>query len=383
MRLILVAVFLLLPSCSRSGPDPASATGLMTRLSRLASEGSIDVNPSTPPRAAVWRVVEDVAIGGPVADQGYEFGHVAGAAFDHQDRIYVYDGLTKEIALFDEDGDLVRRFAGKGEGPGEFTGLLVAITYGPGDSLRVFDAALWREAVFDSLGSVLRVSAFPPPQGMGQEPERQYDAGGYLYNLGYDGFVTSLDMALGRSSAGVTRGEVTIDAWSPADRSWTTLIAVPSIAVYFQGGALDDAPFAPRPLWSVTPSDGLWYADSGTYSLIRLGHDGQPIRHVRVNTPAPVVSDDDRDAYREARDLVGQREDWRNRVAQDRERLPLPAYRPALEAIVAADDGGVWVRAAAPRWLATADTVSWDVFGVDGSLLARVSLPASFDPRLG
>jgi len=327
-----------------------------------------------------WRLREALVIGTAVGDSVEEFGRIAGLTLGSDDQVYVYDGHAKRVSTFSRDGTLLRRVGTKGEGPGEFAGIIVAMSHGPGDTLRIFDAGLWRETVFDSSGRVLGTTNLPPPPGMGQMPELDYDAVGRLYHLNYAGFAESLRSSFGRRLQGTGRGEVTIDVWDREGGSWETLVEVPSIEVYFEGGALQDAPFAAQPLWAAVPSGGVWYGDSRDYLLSRVSLHGAVVNRFRGARGPLVVSARDRDAYRRAVDLEGSSLEWRQRVAGDREELPMPTHRPVLDAIRGATDGGVWIRLAPAAWGARRDTVAWHVLSSDGELVAEARLPGNVDP---
>lgn len=48
------------------------------------------------------------------------FGSVEGLGFDGVGNLYILDTQAVRISVVDPDGNLVRRFIGEGEGPGEF-----------------------------------------------------------------------------------------------------------------------------------------------------------------------------------------------------------------------------------------------------------------------
>lgn len=332
--------------------------------------------------APVRTVTEERSLGAAVAEPEEQFGLVSDVDRDSEGNLYVADAHAKKVFVFSRTGSWLRSIGQEGEGPGEFNGL-ISIVLTDGDRLRVFDLNLWRETVFELTGSTIRTHNLPQPPEFGQIPEVGYDRHGTLYNMGYRRFASTLKKALSEG-AEVARGDVTIDRWSRADESWTTLVTVPGVEVFLAGGGIRDAPFANQPLWDPVPSGGVWYADSGEYRLVRLSTTGDTLCRVRADVARPDISERDREAYLKGADLEGVSEDRLRRIRERRQEMPIPDHRPVLSELVSARTGGVWVRPAPRRWGTEPDSVRWHVYSSNGRLEARVQLPTNFNPtRVG
>ena len=94
--------------------------------------------------AAEWTLQEDLRIWGP--PDGY-LGDVIAVAADSRDNIYILDGTTQEIQVFDAEGGFLRTLGGQGQGPGEFREAL-GPAIAQGDTLWVADGRAPRHSIF-------------------------------------------------------------------------------------------------------------------------------------------------------------------------------------------------------------------------------------------
>lgn len=94
----------------------------------------------------------DLEIGVLEGDERYTFQDVTGLLPRPSGGVVVADGGTSELTLYAPDGTFVRRWGGRGEGPGEFR-MLSRVYPWPGDSLAALDGSTDRLSVFDSAGS--------------------------------------------------------------------------------------------------------------------------------------------------------------------------------------------------------------------------------------
>ena len=72
-------------------------------------------------RTARIELIEDLVIGERADDDNYRLYDAAGAKVDTEGNLYVLDAGNFRVQVFDRDGDYVRTFGGRGQGPGEFT----------------------------------------------------------------------------------------------------------------------------------------------------------------------------------------------------------------------------------------------------------------------
>ena len=277
--------------------------------------------------------------------------------------------------VFDTAGARIRDVGRQGQGPGEFSGL-VKIGIGAGDTIRAIDYGEWRLSTFTALGELISTNPFPPPAELGQIPELALDADGRLFNLSYQGFAESLMEAIEGRSGVRARGQVALTRWSVDESDWTVLAQVPGIEVFFQNG-LVDAPFARRPLWGPDGRGGVWYADSGEYTLTRFAASGDVSCVVEVEYAPPAVSAEDSRDYYEARDVAGADEARLSRIRDARRSMPVPETRPALRRLVVAENGAIWVQPN-ESVMEPGGQVTWHVFSPDGSPMATALLPSGF-----
>ena len=155
--------------------------------------------------------------------------------------------------------------------------------------------------------------------------------------------------------------------------SW---LRFPVCEVFFRNG-LADAPFTRRPLWAPDGRGGVWYADSGEYTLTRFAATGVVGCVVQVAYAPLIVSAEDRRNYHDATDVVGADEARLTRIRDVRRSMPLPDAHPALRRLVVSADGSIWVQLNAPV-MEPAGLVTWHVFSPDGSPMSTALLPSGF-----
>jgi hypothetical protein len=88
-------------------------------------------------------------------DAHYTFQNVVGVLPLSSGDLVVSDGGAQELTLYAPDGTFVRRWGGKGDGPGEFRALS-HVYAGTGDSIMAEDGRTARVSVFDSAGKLAR-----------------------------------------------------------------------------------------------------------------------------------------------------------------------------------------------------------------------------------
>ena len=108
---------------------------------------------AAPPRAAPdWAVAPtpSLSIGASEAEPGHELAKVSGARMEHG-VIVIANSDANELQRFDSTGKLLGIEGRKGQGPGEFSGVL-NLSPAPGDSLYVFDGENLRWSLHDGAG---------------------------------------------------------------------------------------------------------------------------------------------------------------------------------------------------------------------------------------
>src|SRR5688572_6620169 len=101
-----------------------------------------------------------------VGDSTPELFQVRTAKFLSDGHFVVADGGSRELLVFDQDGQLVTRAGGEGEGPGEFRDLTF-VSVGPADSLFAYDGRARALSVFDRRGQFNRSLSLRAAAGIG------------------------------------------------------------------------------------------------------------------------------------------------------------------------------------------------------------------------
>lgn len=325
---------------------------------------------------------EEVRIGS-VDDPVGGFSQIRQVRVSQRGSVYVLDGMSRDVRVFNSDGQLLRVIGGPGQGPGEFAaptgmGLL-------GDTLWVLDPQARRLTWFGPDGDVLHTmgtAGIPFESGvpgvrLSISPTRPRG----------DGFVESdrSIMVMGEREIRPYRypvllfdrqGEV-VDTirWETADEN----------AVSFRIGNRQGYAPALRPAspMEIVAGDGKFVVEwsvpdngpDGLLSIISLGSAGDTVYTVSLRyTPVPVpahVLDSLVTPMLVIAGSMGATE--REMDGALRSAIQLPAHRPPVRSVRTAGDGSVWLQLNTPDNDGFADWVVVDAAGVP---YGRVRLPA-------
>lgn len=287
---------------------------------------------------------------------------VAYARFLPGARIGVATNDSNQVYVYDSTGTYIERFGRNGVGPGEFR----AISWfgvGHGDTLAILDA-YWPEQVsyFDAqLRFVKRVPAVNA-SGLGELVLKGTFADGSFLATAQGGTdCTEFPAPAGllwkcvryyRSDA--RSGHVDTIAGRYA---WQ----IPGKTTYYM--------FGPRPEAAAFDS-GFYYTYAMTAEVRRYGNDGRLEWIARVPRAQRLVSKEMIDAFDKRRSATVQPEV----LARSRSLGPphYATHRPAYDDLIAAGDGGVWVR---QYEYPTDSAAVWDVFDARGLYRGVVRLP--------
>jgi hypothetical protein len=96
---------------------------------------------------------------GDVDDPEVGFSRISQVDIDRDANVYVGEGLDRQIRVYDERGQLLRRIGGRGSGPGEFEGMP---RFGVvGDTLWAYDQTARRITLFGRDGTLLGTARAP------------------------------------------------------------------------------------------------------------------------------------------------------------------------------------------------------------------------------
>lgn len=313
-----------------------------------------------------WRLVKEAQIGSATAEGAAAFGSVVGLAVDGLDRVWVADGQSQELRVFDAQGRHVRTIGRKGGGPEEF-GMIAGIDWGGDGNLWVMDGDNSRFAVWDTAGRLVRTHPrqnnllmIPWPGGI--------DAQGRVYDVG-----ASFD--------GGEQGERIVRMGTDLQPQDT--FAVPAFegetfeVVNTSGGRGGrqgrsvmrvNVPFSGSQEWRVDPQGNVWVARTAQYRLERHGWDGAAPRVIeRPTQPVPVAAEDRARVLERYKDFT----DRGGKIDESR----IPGTYPAIQSFFFSDDGHLWV---VP--VLGPDRSALDVFDPSGAYLGRVTPPGRILP---
>lgn len=354
-RILLV---LALPACEARGPRlPPDA---QTRFDTLNGV----VHATSGARGSwvaggTWSVGEPtLTIGTVDGPDETTFGSIRGVALGPGGTIYVADGHAMEIRVFGPDGSFRSRFGRQGRGPGEFQDIS-GIGFTPGGELAVLDGSLARLSFFEDDGTFLRSFRLEwPLMQLGRRPIWFDDAGRF-----YDR--TFLSMSMDVDSLGIVVYEpdgavhdtVLVSVTSP-ERIMVTRGGTPIMALAM--------PFTPRPRVAVGREGAIYATQGGHYRIAVLSPSGDTLRVYERQVEAPPVSDAERDAA-----LADIRNRIRDAGATAPAHIEIPGHKPAIQGLIADDQGNLWVRAPMGEgWTRT----EYGVFGPMGHYLGALTM---------
>lgn len=322
------------------------------------------------PEVARWAVDPEPAltIGGEGADSVELYG-VRGLVRLTDGRIVIADHPPR-ILVVDPDGRLLESFGRPGEGPGEF-GLIDRMQRLPGDTLLVADWSNGRRVSYLTadgglVRSVTPLSA-PPPRFVGA--------------LADGSLVGVAPHRLPRPNTGSdvawVRAEAVLLRYDPDGTAPDSLGMVPDREALIIPGLGSFMPGFPLLETFVVPADRRIYVATGERSEVRvLSPEGEELGVIRGDhNPHPLVEDDLIALFGPGGALAGA-------AAPDRVRtvdwnVPNDRTLPAVTAVLVDRAGRVWVEEGSRDREVPA---TWFVFDPSGEPIAKVTMPARFEP---
>ncbi len=378
----LAASVWILGSCGRGQDASASAAIQIDTLS-----DTITVRNGTARQWSESRTLEPAtSIGVIEGAPEYEFGRVASIATDAEGNVYVLDRQAAEIRSFTPDGDYLRTYGRRGEGPGELASPQAIAVLSDGRVL-ARDPRNRRVQVFTPTGEAAGEWPVVNPTFSTSQPlwtdaedrvlvvtQEQTDdvmsARTIVIVVGRDGAVLDT-MPVPTAAFDAPMLEAVFESKSVSRRS--------------RGGV----PFTAQGAWAVHRDGSIIRAIGDRYRVELIASDGSVRRIERDYEPVPVQSEE-LAFYRDQVTRRMRRTDpnWRWTGPE------IPSTKPPLTGVYAGRDGRIWVRLSTlgqevenPHFHPAEDgstrtmwseSIAFDVFESDGKYLGRVEAPEEF-----
>jgi hypothetical protein len=320
---------------------------------------------------SVWssvELVEELRIGALDGPEEYIFGFVNALTPDGAGGVYVFDGQAPALRHYDATGQYLRTLGGDGAGPGEYRDAVLGLAVRSDGRLVMRDARNNRLNVYAPDGSPS--DHWRVESGLFTSNALLVDSADHMY--------LKILLEPPQRNKPWNIGLLHLDPTGTIVDS----ISPPEIA----GEPTDDgSPLVPRKHWARSPFGFTVVGISRDYQFEIRHPDGRVTRVARQHTPVALLPEE-----RAEREELNE---WmRTYRAQTLTTLPgsVPATKPAYSAILAGNDGRIWVRrhvTALKMSEATEGTpeqppsTSWgepavyDVFERDGTYLGEVRLP--------
>lgn len=314
---------------------------------------------------------------------GEPFGALWSVAMDGAGQVYAADYQATRLWVLDAEGQPLPAVGRKGEGPGEFdapTGLGVD----PMGRLVVRDIYRVTRFVRDERTGTLAQfdTSFVGPTYAHWTSRRatRFTQGGDLFYPAEGGVAGPLGpervtFVYRYSSAGIR-----VDSALRVPRYDNLPPSTAYVRLSASGGrmlaGLNHVPFAPVPVWDVTPEGTMVSGDGITYLLQETDRDGVVIRTFgRPEQPTAIDPREREDSLRALRariDSIPVPIEQVQGMPDSVRQMLLPATYPAYMGVYATPSGAIWVR----RWPAGGGDVSiFDRFTREGTYTDTVVLP--------
>ena len=310
-----------------------------------------------------WTLEEDLRIWGPPG--GY-LGDVDAVAADSRGNIYILDGTTQEIQVFDAEGGFVRTLGGRGQGPGEFREAL-GPAIAPGDTLWVADGQAPRYSIFAPDGTFIGTRVRRMASGLLTERCTIAPDGSYMewwtrmprVEMSED--MNNNDLRHYHPIRVSTDGE---EQDTLPHLEFTLMLAdLPST------GNRRPVFFGPSLKRALGCRDDVWFAPSSEYRVYRrtLAGDTTMVFTLEGVRPA-AIDEDDRD---EVRATFQRYPGLASALMRDHLRA-LPEHKPVIDGLFVDGEGHVFV---VPETSRVDAGTAIDVFREDGVFLGRAAVP--------
>lgn len=304
-----------------------------------------------------WMLTEDLRIGSVDSGKPDHFADAWAITADSLGRIYVADRQSKDIRVFDPDGQHVRTLGRRGKGPSDFQDPW-GMAWGPRGNLWVVDVQPARYSVFDSGGTL--VATYPRT------------APGYAWP--WTGVFTR-DSLLVEEDPGASHASPLVGRRVSGGRLVVTdmfpdPLGAPPLSDYDLFDLTDDSgvgttipvPFGRGWVRTLDAVGGVWVGHNADYRIAHQTLEGDTVMLIGRDVRTVPVNLRDRST------AVTQLGEYRNHPGIDLNRIP--DTKPWFVALLPAPDGTLWV-------LRNLEGQQWafEVFDSRGRFLGTVDLP--------
>lgn len=296
-------------------------------------------------------------------------------------RIVLVAGQPAQILLVDTTGKKSGTIGRPGEGPGEYR-MVTQLLMMPGDTLIAFDVMRRKGILFGLDGSSRGERDFPTAGRLPIAPSiiGVLNDGTSIHRM--DGFDPAPEKGADANSYQLP---LPIVALVPGGMRYDTLFVSKGIEMYsstmsFQGqtAAIPRAvAFGKVPLVVVAP-EAIWFTPADRFELRRHSTGGALQQVVRVEMPAREVASADQEEFKRVmREALARFKSMAPPELIDAEikkveETRFASHLPAVGQLMADPTGAVWANVGGSP---LDSTTSWGVFGPDGTLQGRVTLP--------
>jgi hypothetical protein len=358
LRSILLACAFGTPLLAGCGLSEGRASTHWSGSADTLASGQIVVHNTAEPiwsAGSEWQAVDELRIGAVEGDGPDVLGQISSFEVDGSGRIWVFEGQSQELRVFDTTGAHVRTIGRRGGGPGEFA-QAVRVELGPDAHIWVMDPQNNRLSIFDTAGVYLDAKhalggfiIMPWPgrfdgQGRYHAPLPLPDGDFRIAMVRYDTSFTATD------TLATPRDPVQREAFEHHSGNSRMVAGVP-----FQGGLQ----------WQLSRAGTIWGMRTDQYRLFELEPTGDTLRTITREFTPISVTNADREQARE--DLK-----WFTDQGGQIDLSKLPSTKPATRSFFFDDEANIWVE---PVTQNEETGRLRDVFDREGRFLGTVRLP--------
>lgn len=302
-----------------------------------------------------WTLEEEWRVGSVEGEGPAVFTWLNDLALDAQGKAYLVDGSTREIRIFDRDGDWVRTLGREGSGPGEFRNVN-GLSFAPDGTLWVSDPGNGRYARFSPEGELL--GTHPRATGFFSIP--------WMGGMTHDGVLWDQGLVPEEGAPQGRTALLRLDASAQPVDTFPVPIRESELFV-LEGRMTVTVPFTPTTVWRLDPGGDVWIGDNDRYRIHRIALPGWDTVAAleRHSQPLPVTPE----AQAKALEDLGFFTDQGGQVDESR----IPRTMPHFIQIVPDDGDHLWV--VRPGALGGRTFDGMDVFDPDGVFLGTVATP--------